>query len=98
MLHIHHSFYRKGLEPWEYPNSSLHCLCEAHHKQRAEVEGDLLMVCKGFGIVNLHRLMLAIGRVVVKFGGAPEEVIEALEILVSEKADELADKTLRASK
>jgi len=30
-LHVHHGFYRYGTEPWEYPDSSLHCLCEACH-------------------------------------------------------------------
>ncbi len=32
-LQIHHSYYEKGLAPWEYPNESLHCLCEACHRK-----------------------------------------------------------------
>ena len=32
-LQIHHSYYEKGLLPWEYPNESLHCLCEDCHRQ-----------------------------------------------------------------
>ena len=31
MLAIHHSYYEKGCSPWEYPDSSLHCLCEKCH-------------------------------------------------------------------
>jgi len=30
-LHVHHGAYLKGLEPWGYPLSSLHCLCEDCH-------------------------------------------------------------------
>lgn len=31
-LNVHHSFYEKGLKPWEYPERSLHCLCEPCHE------------------------------------------------------------------
>ena len=30
-LHVHHTYYEKGLKPWEYPDESLHCLCEDCH-------------------------------------------------------------------
>jgi len=32
-LHIHHSYYEKGLAPWEYSDENLHCLCEDCHKK-----------------------------------------------------------------
>ncbi len=31
-LHVHHSYYEKGLKPWDYPAESLHVLCETCHK------------------------------------------------------------------
>lgn len=31
-LHIHHGYYEKGLEPWEYDSDTLHCLCASCHK------------------------------------------------------------------
>lgn len=31
--HVHHGYYEKGLEPWEYEDESLWTLCERHHKQ-----------------------------------------------------------------
>lgn len=34
-LNVHHSYYEKGLEPWEYSDDMLTTLCETHH---AEVE------------------------------------------------------------
>jgi hypothetical protein len=39
-LHVHHGYYCKGNEPWEYPVESLHCLCETCHEdvQRELVE------------------------------------------------------------
>ena len=30
-LNVHHAYYEKDLRPWEYPDSSLHCLCEKCH-------------------------------------------------------------------
>lgn len=44
-LNIHHSYYEKGLAPWEYPDKSLHCLCEDCH----EIAQDLIVI--------LHRLL-----------------------------------------
>ena len=34
---VHHGYYEKGLEPWEYPLDTLWCLCEPCHKE-AQVE------------------------------------------------------------
>ncbi len=31
-LHVHHTYYERGLKPWEYPDHSLHALCEDCHK------------------------------------------------------------------
>ena len=31
-LHVHHSYYERGVEPWDYPDESLHCLCAECHK------------------------------------------------------------------
>lgn len=30
-LHVHHSYYEKGKEPWEYPTGSLISVCEDCH-------------------------------------------------------------------
>lgn len=32
-LHVHHGYYERGLAPWEYPDNSLHCLCEDCHER-----------------------------------------------------------------
>lgn len=44
-LTVHHSYYEKGKEPWEYPDESLHCLCSGCHEARADSERQLLAVC-----------------------------------------------------
>lgn len=30
-LHVHHTYYESGRKPWEYPDESLHALCEQCH-------------------------------------------------------------------
>ena len=30
-LHVHHSYYTKGKQPWQYPTGSMICLCENCH-------------------------------------------------------------------
>jgi len=37
-LEIHHCYYIYGYEPWEYPTSSLRCLCQICHKNRDPIE------------------------------------------------------------
>jgi hypothetical protein len=37
-LHVHHGYYERGLDPWEYADDTLHCLCEDCH----ETAGGLL--------------------------------------------------------
>lgn len=57
-LHVHHSFYRLGFEPWDYPQESLSTLCELCHKQRhgldnpnvrLQMDNALLSCVKGRG-------------------------------------------------
>ena len=33
-LHTHHLYYKRGREPWDYPNESLICLCETCHEKQ----------------------------------------------------------------
>jgi len=32
-LNVHHGYYSRSLEPWEYPDNTLWCLCEECHKE-----------------------------------------------------------------
>lgn len=40
-LHVHHTFYKKGAAPWEYPEASLQCLCEDCHKEAGELAATI---------------------------------------------------------
>lgn len=36
-LHVHHNYYRRGLDPWEYPPEALVTLCESCHELETEL-------------------------------------------------------------
>lgn len=40
-LHVHHTFYTPGREPWEYPDCGLVTLCENCHQDETERAKDL---------------------------------------------------------
>ena len=42
-LNVHHSYYLKNVMPWEYPDNSLHCLCEDCHKEAKKIKEKLLL-------------------------------------------------------
>lgn len=42
-LNVHHVFYLPGKKPWEYPPALLMSLCERCHKERQDVELDVLV-------------------------------------------------------
>jgi hypothetical protein len=41
-LHIHHTYYEKGVEPWEYPDESLKCVCKECHKHMEDLRLRML--------------------------------------------------------
>ncbi len=49
-LHVHHKYYKKDNEPWDYPEDSLITLCEGCHQEetydRPEIEKQLLKTLK----------------------------------------------------
>lgn len=49
-LMIYHSYYEKGLAPWEYPDESLHCLCEECYKKAQELK---TLIKRQFGKIKL---------------------------------------------
>ena len=42
-LNVHHFYYERGKDPWEYPDDALWCLCEGCHK---EVQGHTTQLLK----------------------------------------------------
>jgi len=39
-LHVHHPFYRRGAEPWEYDVREVRCLCDCCHKREHGIKDD----------------------------------------------------------
>lgn len=40
-LHVHHGYYEKDLEPWEYGEETLWCLCELCHEATTDTMRDI---------------------------------------------------------
>jgi hypothetical protein len=51
-LNVHHSYYEKGLAPWDYPDQSLHCLCDDCHKK---AEDHKVAIHRKMGALDLTR-------------------------------------------
>ena len=56
-LQIHHSYYERGLKPWEYPDESLHCLCEPCHKEAQRVMTELHRVIGTLALDEIECLL-----------------------------------------
>ena len=74
-LHVHHAFYSKGKDPWDYPDSILTTLCEDCHTQVEEANRLLATITpQSFGL-NASLKFYAI------FSRCPLEFAELLEAL-----------------
>jgi hypothetical protein len=45
-LHIHHGYYERGREPWDYPEESLHCLCEDCHAKADQHRSEFMLASR----------------------------------------------------
>ena len=59
-LNVHHSYYTKGAKPWEYPDESLHTLCETCHELVSELHTNLK---RAFGCLRTTFAHQALGYV-----------------------------------
>lgn len=53
-LNVHHTYYEKGLKPWEYPAETLRCLCEDCHKLAEQLRLELLRAIGRMSIEDMH--------------------------------------------
>jgi hypothetical protein len=56
-LHIHHTYYEKGLAPWEYLEESLHALCEECHRKAQDRQTLLQRQIGSLMLEDLDRLL-----------------------------------------
>jgi len=52
-LHVHHCYYLKGKNPWEYPAEDLITLCETCHNARGKIEHAVKLEFSR--LMRLHR-------------------------------------------
>lgn len=52
-LHVHHKFYKKNANPWDYEDFELDALCEDCHKTREELKFEVLRKIGFFDNLNL---------------------------------------------
>lgn len=60
-LHVHHGYYERGLEPWEYDSSTLWTLCECCHE-------DIGVIVRGLHVelakLKPYQLQTVLGHIV----------------------------------
>lgn len=56
-LHVHHCWYEKNKEPWEYRENCLKCLCESCHQTRQEDEMFIRMALSNLNKKSLQTLL-----------------------------------------
>lgn len=62
-LYVHHGFYMKDCMPWDYPDNSLHCLCETCHASRHDLEHDIKSRLATWPYAELVKLLFSISKV-----------------------------------
>ena len=56
-LHVHHSFYPVGREPWEIEGDLLLALCQRHHEERQQLEQHIFVgIARRLCALNLRGL------------------------------------------
>jgi hypothetical protein len=94
-LHVHHTYYERGREPWEYPDRFLQTLCANCHgserELRNEAEAELLRVTRVlFTPGDVHGLA---GALAVAFELGPDdpqcEVLEKMLRSIAQPDDRL---------
>lgn len=82
MLSIHHSYYEKGLKPWEYPSQSLHCLCDECHKN---VQDFNALLQRQIGELDLTEHEIAYGYLLgLQMSSCPHVVAEVFSFEVAQ--------------
>ncbi len=71
-LHVHHGYYAKGREPWEYEPESLHVLCEECHGRATAEMAELLRL---IGLSGPSRIVSMIGYVKAQIAMDTESMI-----------------------
>lgn len=52
-LHVHHTYYEKGLKPWDYPVASLRSLCATCHQT---AQDRMVLMNRAIGVLDSGQL------------------------------------------
>ena len=56
-LHVHHRYYKKNTNPWDYQDAAFTCLCEHCHTKVHSVMDELKKVLRGFDIKDYQLIL-----------------------------------------
>lgn len=88
-LHVHHCYYVKGVEPWDYPDDCCKTLCEKCHDHRHEMRAEMDRLLSLLGRESLEQMLGYVKGWVLKFRDRPFsvsghfEAFGALDAIVS---------------
>lgn len=95
-LNVHHGYYLKDHKPWEYPNQSLHTLCEICHKIVQDKLATAKTLIGSLSIGDIDRLIGYAAGLVVMRGDYCFDVRSLMTAgLIKGVADALEADTLR---
>lgn len=82
-LHVHHTWYERGADPWDYPDSCLVTLCEFCHEDESvsvieESFAELVMLMRREGATSWDAAALC-----SVFDGIPDYGISVSQLVVS---------------
>lgn len=60
-LHVHHGYYQRKTDPWDYPNDKLRVLCESCHSENQRIMEDVHRIIANWTITDLRRLSQILG-------------------------------------
>lgn len=88
-LEVHHGYYKFGNAPWEYPSSSLACLCGPCHEKRGD---ELWLIRRMLATLNSEELDIISGYILVVVSrrqavAAPPELKQMIDQALSVIAD-----------
>jgi len=87
-LHVHHAYYERGRDPWDYPDDALHALCMDCHAAIEEARRNLLRATADMAPSNL-RLLIGLAKA-WRAIATPTAAAEPIGLVSTEEADGIA--------
>lgn len=78
-LNIHHAYYEKGRDPWDYPEESLRTLCEECHERWHAIQNAILALTATGGIERFDEIL---GVVKARYSGRQQCTVGAVNFVL----------------